>query len=74
LRQAYLEVHQTHGWPALSSAEFGRFIKFEVQENGGRKIKSNAQTYVGVGIPAPLIAMLKPQTLAEQPDRPSARP
>jgi hypothetical protein len=52
LYQAYREQRPAHGWPELAPNVLGRLLKISVEEIGGRKLKSGAQIYEGVRIPA----------------------
>jgi hypothetical protein len=51
LAHAYASPRALHGWPVLAPNIFGKLLKIAVQEQGGRKLKSNLQTYEGVCIP-----------------------
>jgi hypothetical protein len=48
---AYVKLHLSRGWPPLSPAVFGRHLKAAVTRAGGRKVKANAQTYIGLALP-----------------------
>jgi hypothetical protein len=52
LYQVYRERRPAHGWPELAPNVFGKLLKIAVEEIGGRKLKSGAQIYKGVRIPA----------------------
>jgi hypothetical protein len=53
LAHAYGTQRASRDWPDLKPNVFGMHLGRAVAAAGGRKIKSNAQTYVGVGVPAP---------------------
>jgi hypothetical protein len=47
----YQKLREAGGWPELAPNIFGRHLRVAVKAVGGRKIKSNGQVYVGVGLP-----------------------
>jgi hypothetical protein len=42
---------EQRGWPIVPPNVFGQLVKAAVEDVGGSKMKSNAQIYVGIGLP-----------------------
>jgi hypothetical protein len=51
LYAAYDHLRGGGGWPPIPPNVFGALLKPAIEAVGGRKIKSNCQTYIGVGAP-----------------------
>jgi len=58
LAEAYAAQRASRGWPELKSNVFGKHLKAAVAAEGGRKIKSGSQMYLGFRLPAPWRAQL----------------